>query len=252
MKGPSKKPRIDLGIGWSEFFMFLAGLTVVVGLWMESGAEWRNAWNEKRWPANRMIGSALVAVGVFAEACLGISGARSSRNKELESNERIAELNNETARLRRLSSYRTIGDSEAFAKALKPFSGTRYSMVIERDSTDAAILSGRINTCLRRAGWIITGPLKPESQLGHGVVVLTICRLGSPKIHSTESIALADCLDREHIAVTLSVSQAGEPEPEALSVLIGPRPETIDMQEFIRQEFARQLSLVRPVTPPQA
>ena len=256
MKGPTNKPKFDIGIGWSELFMFLAGLTVFIGLGMESRSEWRNAWKEKRWPTNNVTGSALVALGVFAEACLGIAGARSSRRKEIESGERIIELNAETERLRKdnndtliLRSYRSVGNLSAFEDAMRPFAGTKYRIEMLTDSNEVAQLQWELNNVLPKAGWISLGPPDRRYQLGDWVNVYTVSTEGKP-FNSAAAIALADWLDSHHTATLIGVLGQRDDAPGTVIIQIGARSETIERYDHTRAEYSRLRS--RPVTPPQA
>ena len=79
MNGPTKKPRIGLGLEPLEVGTFFAGLLVVFGLYLESGADWANALANRRWPGRPIEGTALVALGVFAEVAIGIFIARSAK-----------------------------------------------------------------------------------------------------------------------------------------------------------------------------
>jgi hypothetical protein len=106
MNGPTKKPKLGLALEPLEVAIFFAGLVVVFGLYLESGADWAKAAKSHVWPARPVTGTALVALGVFAEVAIGLFIARSAKRAQLEAEERIslaeratAEANERTANL---------------------------------------------------------------------------------------------------------------------------------------------------------
>lgn len=90
MKRLTKKPK-RIRLRWLERFTTLAGLLVVVSVWMESGRELSWAIVTRRWPRHEAVGGALVVIGVFAEVALGIFIGRSAKSAELEADKAIAE-----------------------------------------------------------------------------------------------------------------------------------------------------------------
>jgi len=106
MNGPTKKPKIGLGLEPLESAIVFAGLVVVFGLYLESGPDWAQAAKNHAWPARPITGTALVALGVFAEVAIGLFIARSAKRAQLQAEELIslaekatAEANERTANL---------------------------------------------------------------------------------------------------------------------------------------------------------
>jgi hypothetical protein len=100
MSDPANKRKRELWMGGWEIAEAAAGLIVFAGLALEIGPE---AWGYFiTWTLlpREIFGSALVAIGVFAEVAIALRIARSAKQQERESNERIAELNAEAERLR--------------------------------------------------------------------------------------------------------------------------------------------------------
>jgi hypothetical protein len=259
MNGLSKKPGMGLGLEPLEIGTFFAGLVVVVGLYLESGPDWANALASHKWPARPIEGTALVALGVFAEVAIGIFIARSAKRAQLQAEHTIAELSLETERLRKeandtalLLAYRSVGETRAFVKAMRPFGGTRYAIdLISESSNEIGSLLRELNMSLIKAGWIRgTFVVKTKPTLGFGVRVLTTA--AKHGLATSEAAnALADWLDNRQVAVISFATTSGLHTPGTVVLQIGTRPETLKQQEEIRAEYARVRAL-RPFTQPQA
>jgi len=100
MNGPERKPKIGPGIGLLEIGTTIAGLTVVIGLLMESGSEISRTWINHFWPSKALWGDVLVTIGVFAEVAVGIFIARSSKREQIEADERIGKAWDQAAKAR--------------------------------------------------------------------------------------------------------------------------------------------------------
>jgi hypothetical protein len=260
MNGPTKKPKIGLGLGWLELITTLAGFAVVVGLWKESGHEWKIAWDHWSWahpvwPTNSAQGSALVAIGVFVEVSLGIFAARSAKVAEIESREKIAELNSETERLRKennetdlLLKYRDPGWTE-LTEAMRSYAGTKFRTEVIRDGIEPSNFRWRLELALKDAGWLLIAIPSGRYNLNFGIAVHTIGTTENP-VRSAAAVALADWLNSKNVAAWAGVIGDREAEPGLVVVQVGPRPETMEQYESIRQEQERRNA--RPVTPPQA
>jgi hypothetical protein len=251
MNGPINKARHGASFwpGWLERTSILFGLIVVAGLALESGPD-IVAFIEHHIPLPRSLkGEALVTIGVFGEVAISLFIARSARKQEIESELSIAELNNETARLKLLSAYRTIGDIGTFIEAMRPFKGTKYHVDLLLESQENSRFHWELTNGLSRAGWIAAGIDGRDFRLPMGIVIYTMSERGKVKPRSPAGEALAEWLDSRSIAVVTGVSERYEREFD-LEIVIGPRPETIEDHELIRSSFAKRNS--RPVTPPQA
>ena len=213
MNGPTSKDRFDFGIGWLEVFTTLAGLVVVLGLWKESGTDWRMAWDHKTWPPpNSVTGSFLVAVGVFAEVAIGIFSARANRKQERKSNREIARLNAETERLReannemeRMHAWRSLPDTVAFEKAMRAFENVRYMVrFMDAEDKEPTMLMWQLHWALRNAGWAnLIDPPQRAWDLEPGVSIRRVVRLPDPLVGSKAQDGLASWLDSKAIAVRI-------------------------------------------------
>ncbi len=99
MKKAKFKFPIDPLEGWSA----VAGLIVFIGLGLEIGPE---AWGYfVTWyqPPRELFGSALVAIGVFAEVAIGIFIARSSKREQIKSEAAISAANERAAKAEQLA-----------------------------------------------------------------------------------------------------------------------------------------------------
>ena len=148
----------------------------------------------------------MVALGVFGETGLGIFIATSAKRAERESNERIAELNNETARLRKenndtelLLNPRSIGDAAAFEQAMAKLREQNTSLnsmqwgVTYPPHDNQVRLHWPLFTSLQNAGWIAARQPQRVNTLSFGVHVNVVTELseqlswaiGSKARHST-------------------------------------------------------------------
>jgi hypothetical protein len=173
MKGPTKKPN-RIRLGWLERFITLAGLLVVLGVWMESGRELSQAIMSRTWPRQEAVGGALVVIGVFAEVAIGLFIARSAKQAELRANEEIAESRDRVAkaeqataeanlarvRLERWVARRDISDEErnAIAAKLSRFAGQRIIIGAFPVAHEPIVFAGLISSTLSQAGWKVHLP----------------------------------------------------------------------------------------------
>jgi len=209
MKGPTKKPK-PIKLGWLERFITLAGLLVVLGVWMESGRELSWAIVNRTWPSQEAVGGALVVIGVFAEVAIGLFIAYESKRAELKANEEISQANDRAAqanrvaaesleraakaeqaaaeanlarvqmegRLVRLTINRHLTDEEieALQERLKPFAGQPFVVTFARTDDAATIeplfFSSQLREVLERAGWVWAGDNIPLAErVGRGVLI---------------------------------------------------------------------------------
>jgi hypothetical protein len=261
MKGPiSKDIKVGFGLDGLEVATFFAGLLVVIGLIMESGPDAWTAAIKHVWPHREVTGNVLVTIGVFGEVAIGLFIARSAKRAELlahaqiaELNAEIAQLNAETERLRKennemalLWSYRSIGDIEEFASAMRPFAGTRFTCeILGRGEVNN--LHAQINAGLERAGWIKLGPASRTLTSAFGVTVSTVAT-DVPSPRGSAATALADWLFNKHVSVYAQVAKRDDLPPGTLVIEIGPKPETLEQL----RSYERSYRLHWPVTPPQA
>src|SRR4051812_13375972 len=170
MKGPTKKPR-RIRLGWLERFTTLAGLLVVLGVWMESGRELSWAIISRTWPRQEAVGGALVAIGVFAEVAIGLFIARSAKRAELKAKKEIAEANDRAAlaeklaadanlariRLERELTPRSLsrGDFEVIKRELSKFAGQVINIRVFPLKIEGMLFANDISAALKQAGWTV-------------------------------------------------------------------------------------------------
>jgi hypothetical protein len=159
--------------------------------------------------------------------------------------ERIAELNAQTERLRRqnrdtalLLAYRSILDTPAFEDAMRAFSGTKYAIEVF-DSMEAKYFQRRLDMALKNAGWLAVRNPGRRLNLGFGVSVLTVGNQDAI-LRSEAGEALASWLDADEIATITAIIARGDLEFQTLVIEVGPKPETIDQQTQIRSEYKRR------------
>lgn len=225
-----------------------------VGLGFEIGPEaWGYVITSTRLP-RELFGSALVAIGVFAEVALGIFIARSSKRQEMESNKRIAELNERAAelnaeieRLRKdnhqmalLLSNRSISDLRELERTMKPFAGTKFAFDVHSfafgPNGEAHNLYLLLHNALYGAGWIKVREPSRRTQLGPGVAIATIAsRVPSPR--ADPAIQLAKWLHRDHISVVQIVGTDAALEPGTVVIAVGPKPETLEQLRMLDDSY---------------
>ena len=76
-----------------ERWSLIAGLVVVVGLFVESGPELAHSLVHLEWPSREVIGNLVVVLGVAGEVLFSWRAVRAARQAELQAEHQIAELN---------------------------------------------------------------------------------------------------------------------------------------------------------------
>jgi hypothetical protein len=236
-----------------EHLALWAGLIVFVGLLVESGPELSHSIITLECPPRGVLGSFLVAIGVFAEVLFSWRAVNEARKADLESEQRVVELGAETERLRKennefaaLLSYRNIGDPQELAYAMKRFAGTRF--VFGVGGGEARNLLAQLGEALRQAEWIKIGPPRRGSEAGWGVEIVTVG--DSASLMNEGALALAEWLDSHGIGVVPMIAQRDDIEPGTVVITIGPKPETLEQQRILQETYALRTS--GPVTPPKA
>lgn len=172
MNGPIKKPKrkIGLGLGKLELTSAFFGAIVVIGLVMELGTDISRAWRAHVLPSREVTGGILVAVGVFGEVAIGLVIARDARRSQLDSDERIALAEKQTAeanlateqekaarlRIEARFSLRTLNEiqREELSKRLSLYPGTRVDVItFDNHILEVALLADGLNAVLNVAGW---------------------------------------------------------------------------------------------------
>lgn len=250
--------RIDLLGSWMIGFTW----AVVVGLVIEFYAVFDPAWTGDWNRVIDRIGLLLVTIGVAGELAVEHKTHQAERKlrdvtaeikrdadfKLKAADERIAELNAQTERLRKqnkdtalLLAYRSILDTPAFEDAMRAFSGTKYTIEVF-DSMEAINFQWRLNMALRNSGWLAVRNPGRRLNLGFGVSVMTVGNQNAI-LRSEAGEALASWLDDDEIATITAVVAREDLELQTLVIEVGPKPETIEQQTQIRSEYKRRLQV---------
>jgi hypothetical protein len=185
-----KKARFTFGIDGLESWSAIAGLTVFIGLGYEIGPEaWGYVVTGTLLP-RELFGSALVAIGVFAEVAIGVFIARKSKREQIKADKKIAELNERAkcaeseaaslqiavadARERQVHAEQMLVwlrqgqavrsamfDFRQFMGVLRDRAKGSVEILYQPEDPEAYALASRIEMCVVGSGWTVVGPTKP-------------------------------------------------------------------------------------------
>jgi hypothetical protein len=175
MKDPINKPKIGLGLEPLEVATVFAGLVVVFGLYLESGPDWTKSAKRHVWPERPVTGTALVALGVFAEVAIGLFIARRAKRTQLEAEQRIslaeratadaneraaqAQREAEEARLKAKELERRMGPlrpNEQFAEILRKVPPGKIEIWYSPSTREPWVFAHQLTHSLAQLGWTIT------------------------------------------------------------------------------------------------
>ena len=242
---------IDLLSSWMIGFTW----PVAVGLFMEFYAIFNPAWTREWNVIADRIGLLLVTAGVSGELAIELKTHGAERrlrevNAEIENksnaalrhaNERIATLQLETERLHNENNEtaiflgdRRIIDPIEFQPAMHAFSGATF-MILHGKGRETKAFAASLRYNLEEAGWKLNQFNNSSQNEGVYIVESGFDDVGPC---SAAAEALADVLNDNRVA-TLTYLR-NEAPPWAMTVCVGDKPETPEMQKRIQDERTAQ------------
>jgi hypothetical protein len=225
----------------------IAACIVVIGIVLEDWGAFSKLFRYPSWIGLRnAVGPLMVAGGIAFEILFSRLSSSRQRKERNWLGLRVAELDVETERLRKenndttlLLAYRSVGDMSALAEAMRAFSGTKYAIEFS-DSNEAATLQWQLNAALNNAGWKAVSHPSRSILDGYGVWIKTIAdRHGFPRSKAAD--ALAEWLDARQVATIACVVKREGLDLGTVVIGIGPKPETIEQQRQIKDEYRKRL-----------
>jgi hypothetical protein len=235
MNGPINKDKrkIGLGLGKLEVVSVFFGLVVVLGLFLELGAEIKHVISARVWPSRELIGGILVAIGVFGEVALSIFISRDAKRAQMNADERIALAEKATAdanlaRVRIEDKFKARSLTDAaysdLQQALGSYVGTRIDIFAFGHSQLAEVMRFAVElmTACRRAGcdckvWKPGPSITPPSILTGSVLMTTARESTAEQNEILGSLAniFASALTRSGIKFTFSMHGFSDTDPVA-------------------------------------